>query len=135
MKLPDFQVRDACEDCRLSECRRGMPEVCILGTNDWISGEFGALSQWFQEAMYPDEKTGRGRSRSPRPHCAQAGLWSRVESWLNAVTKEGVKAGKAACQSVLEQLTFSADPDNTPQLRAELFSHLTCQGPISEETD
>ena len=51
------------------------------------------------------------------------------------MTKEGIKVGKAACQSVLEKLTFSDDPDNMTQLRAELFSHFTCQGPISEETD
>ena len=88
LKLPDFQVRDACEDCRLPERRPGAPEVCILGTNfssDWISGEFGAFSQWFQEAMYPDEKSGLGRSlafhRAPsvpaqlaRSYCTQAGF-------------------------------------------------------------
>ena len=62
LKFPDFQVRDACEGCRLSEGRPRAPEVRILGTNffdDWISGEFGAPSQWYQEAMYPEEKLWR----------------------------------------------------------------------------
>ena len=62
-----------------------------LFSDDWISGEFGALFQWYQEAMYPDGKLWRGRSldfhraprvptQAPRSYCTQAGLWSRVES-------------------------------------------------------
>ena len=53
-------------------------------------------------------------------------MWLRVESWINAVAKTGVKVGHATCEQVVRQLEFGdSEPDMTSILREELVGHLT----------
>ena len=90
-----------------------------------------------QDAMYPGDQVPRGSSmfftkvaRTPgqrfRTFSCQAGLWLRVDSWLNAVAKTGVKVGHATCQQVALQLEFGdSEPDMASTLREELVGCLT----------
>ena len=87
--------------------------------------------------MYPGEQLPRGSpvfftkvARTPgqryRAFSYQAGLWLRVDSWLNAVAKTGVKVGRATCEQVVLHLEFGdSEPDMTSALREELFGHLS----------
>ena len=50
----------------------------------------------------------------------------RVDSWLNAVAKAGVKVGHATCEQVVLHLGFGdSEPDMTSVLREKLLGHLT----------
>ena len=105
--------------------------------DDPISQKFSSITRWCQDAMYPREQLLRGSSlfftkvaRTPgqryRSFSYQAGLWLRVDSWLNAVAKTGVKVGHATCEQVVLQLEFGdSEPDMTSVLREELIGHLT----------
>jgi len=146
LQLPNFPVCDAARECQL---QKGMPAplpIEVLGqdfSRDPMSVRFGAFSQWCQAAMYPEEKTLRGcslgfckRARKPgqpfRQYSTQAGLWLRVESWLNAVAKAGVRVSPQACKKVLDQLEFEGDLATTQEeLRAELLAHFTDKGHLS----
>ena len=79
--------------------------------------------------MYPGEQVPKPSSvfftkvaRRPgqrfRTFSCQAGLWLRVDSWLNAVAKTGVKVGHATCQQVALQLEFG---DSKPDMAEEIF--------------
>ena len=146
LQLPNFPVCDAARDCQLQKDMPAPPQIEVLGqdfSRDPMSSRFGAFSQWCQAAMYPTEKTLRGcslgfckRARQPgqplRTYSTQAGLWLRVESWLNAVAKAGVRVSPQACKKVLDQLEFGGDLATTQEgLRAELLAHFTDKGRLS----
>ena len=87
--------------------------------------------------MYPDEVQSRGCSlefqkqaclhgQSFVHHSTQAGLWLRIESWLSAVSKAGVKVSHKTCQQVINQLSFAdTSQEEADRFRVELFAHLT----------
>ena len=67
--------------------------------------------------MYPSEQLLRGSSvfftkvaRTPgqryRSFSYQAGLWLRVDSWLNAVAKAGVKVGTPLVNKLCSSLSL-----------------------------
>ena len=105
-------------------------------SEDPISQKLSNITRWCQDAMYPGEQLPRGSSvlftkvaRTPgqryRAFSCQAGLWLRVDSWLNAVAKTGVKVGHATCEHVVLQLEFGdSEPDMTSTLREELVAAL-----------
>ena len=145
LHLPNFPVIDRVEDCQLPADLPAPSPIEILGqdfTEDPMSVRFGVLSQWYQASMYPDEKVPRGGSirlskleRQPgqayRTHSSQAGLWLRIESWMNAIPKAGVRVTANACQKVIEQLQFEEeDPSIVMMYRAELLAHLTGDVPL-----
>ncbi|CAE7388393.1 unnamed protein product, partial [Symbiodinium microadriaticum] len=119
LHLPNFPVIDRVEDCQLPADLPAPSPIEILGqdfTEDPMSVRFGVLSQWYQASMYPDEK---------------AGLWLRIESWMNAIPKAGVRVTANACQKVIEQLQFEEeDPSIVMMYRAELLAHLTGDVPL-----
>ena len=139
LRLPEFSVKDAAENATLSEARPTVAEVTILNRcfrQDDITQDFAIFSKWCQQAMYPDENTARGGSlafvRKPvvqgqpfRRHSDQAGLWLRVESWLNATVKGGVKISEKAIQDVVSKLQFSAPAQECERFRAEIRALLT----------
>ena len=71
-----------------------------------------------------------------RTFSCQAGLWLRVDSWLNAVAKTGVKVGHATCQQVALQLEFGdSEPDMASTLREELVGCLTSGETLSRNRE
>ncbi|CAE7235281.1 unnamed protein product [Symbiodinium sp. CCMP2456] len=146
LQLPNFPVCDAVRDGQLPTDLPAPPSIEVLGqdfSRDPMSVRFGAFSQWCQAAMYPEEKTLRGcslgfckRARKPsqplRQYSTQAGLWLRVESWLNAVAKAGVRVSQQTCTKVLNQLKFEGDLAATQdEFRAELLAHFTEKSSLS----
>ena len=145
LHLPNFPVIDCVEDCQLQADMPAPSQIEILGqdfTEDPMSVRFGVLSQWYQASMYPGEKVPRGGSirlskleRQPgqayRTHSSQAGLWLRIESWMNAIPKAGVRVTANACQKVIEQLQFEEEDTSIAKTyRAELLAHLTGDVPL-----
>ena len=113
--------------------------IHVLGqdfSQDEISRDFAVISKWCQQAMYPGEAQPRGGTlefrrttlvpgQPHKPSSTQAGLWLRVESWLNAVAKAGVKVSPKALNGVLEQLEFGeAVGQDACLYRAEILAHL-----------
>ncbi|CAE7348380.1 unnamed protein product [Symbiodinium microadriaticum] len=139
LRLPEFSVKDAAENATLSEARPTAEEVTILNRcfrRDDITQDYASFSKWCQQAMYPDENTARGGSlafvRKPvvqgqplRRHSDQAGLRLRVESWLNATVKGGVKISERAIQDVISKLQFSTPSPECERFRAEILALLT----------
>ncbi|CAE7322195.1 unnamed protein product, partial [Symbiodinium sp. CCMP2456] len=122
----------------------------VLGQDflsDDMSRRWAAISQWCQQAMYPDETEPRGGSldlqRLPqvlgqpcKPYSTQAGLWLRVESWLNAVTKAKIKLSTKTISEVLEQLEFHAKEDSEAvSHRAEILAHLSGFDVMTKENE
>ena len=139
LRLPEFSVKDAAENAKLSEARPSVEKVTILNRcfpHEDNTKEFASFSKWCQQAMFPDENTDRGGSlafsRKPvvqgqplRSHSDQAGLWLRVESWLNATLKDGVKIAQRAIQDVVSKLQFTTPPQECETFRAEILAFLT----------
>ena len=123
LRLPSFSVNDSATSCALDKTPPIVEGIHVLGqdfSQDEISQEFAAISKWCQQAMYPGEAQPRGGTLELRrttlvpgqpykPYSNQAGLWLRVESWLNAVAKAGVKVSPKALNGVLKQLEFGGD--------------------------
>ena len=140
LRLLDFPVKEAVAEPCLAATKPGPIPIKIVNqdfSDDPISQKFSSITRWCQDAMYPSEQLPRGSSvfftkvaRTPgqryRSFSYQAGLWLRVDSWLNAVAKAGVKVGHATCEQVVLQLEFGdSEPDMTSVLREELIGHLT----------
>ena len=142
LRIPDFPVKDAADNATLSEDRPLPTGVTILNQSyhqDVNTKEFETLSKWCQQAMYPDETLARGGSlafvRKPvvhgqplRTHSDQAGLWLRVESWLNAKAKRGVKVSDRAIQDVVDKLQIGTSSQDFEGDRAEILALLKGSG-------
>ncbi|CAE7709065.1 unnamed protein product, partial [Symbiodinium necroappetens] len=150
LRLPGFLVKDSVEDASLELNLPEVESLQVLGqdlSSDDISRRWAAISKWCQQAMYPDETEPRGGSlglhRLPqvpgqpcKPYSTQAGLWLRVESWLNAVTKAKIKLSKKTISEVLEQLEFHAKEDSEADCcRAEILAHLLGSAVMSKENE
>ena len=59
-----------------------------------------------------------------RTHSDQAGLWLRVESWLNATAKGGVKVSDKAILDVVSKLQFGTSTQDCESFRAEILALL-----------
>ena len=143
LRLPEFSVKDAAEHATLSEARPQPKGVTILNQcfhQDETTQDFETFSRWCQQAMYPDETLARGGSldfvRKPvvqgqpfRTHSDQAGLWLRVESWLNATAKGGVKVSERAIQEVVSKLQLETyTQEEADRFRAEILALLNGSG-------
>ena len=142
LRLPEFSVKDAAENATLSAARPLPTGVTILNQcfhQDATTQEFETFSKWCQQAMYPDETLARGGSlafvRKPvvqgqplRTHSDQAGLWLRVESWLNATAKGGVKVSDRAILDVVSKLQFGTSSQDCESFRAEILALLNGSG-------
>ena len=114
-------------------------------SQDRVSADFSVLTQWCQQAMYPGEKLPRGSSvefcnqepgQSLRAYSTQAGVWLRVDSWLNAVTKAGVKVSDKTCRAVVEQLQFGEVPQEASEVhRVEILAHLAGESTLSKDKE
>ena len=107
LRLLDFPVNEAVAEPCLAATKPGHIPIKIVNldfSDDPISQKLSSITRWCQDAMYPGEQLPRGSSvfftkvaRTPgqryRTFSCQAGLWLRVDSWLNAVAKTGVKVG------------------------------------------
>ena len=81
-------------------------------------------------------KVARTPGQRFRTFSCQAGLWLRVDSWLNAVAKTGVKVGHATCKEVALQLEFGdSEPDMASTLREELVGCLTSGETLSRNRE
>ena len=140
LTLLDFPVNEAVAEPCLAASKPGPIPIKIVNldfSEDPISQKLSSITRWCQDATYPGEQVPRGSSvfftkvaRTPgqrfRTFSCQAGLWLRVDSWLNAVAKTGVKVGHATCQQVALQLEFGdSEPDLASTLREELVGCLT----------
>ncbi|CAE7693088.1 unnamed protein product [Symbiodinium necroappetens] len=150
LRLPDFSVKDAAEGCVLSQTPPEPEGIIVVGqdfTEDKASKDFGILSRWCQQAMYPEEKQARGgtlefRRLAPvqeppnKSYSTQAGLWLRIESWLNAVAKAGVKVSHKALAGVVNQLQFGEMPiEEADRWRAELLAHFQCTSLLESDQE
>ena len=139
LRLPSFSVNDSASNCALDKTPPIVDGIHVLGqdfSQDEISRDFAVISKWCQQAMYPGEAQPRGGTlefrrttlvpgQPHKPYSTQAGLWLRVESWLNAVAKAGVKVSPKALNGVLEQLEFGeAVGQDACLYRAEILAHL-----------
>ena len=138
-RLPEFLVKEAAESLKLSDAKPTVEAVTIVNRcygHDVITQEFASFSKWCQQAMYPAENMDRGGSlafsRKPIvpgqplcPHSEQAGLWLRIESWLNAKGKGGIKISHGAIQDVTSALQFPEATQDPESFRAEILALLT----------
>ncbi|CAE7384674.1 unnamed protein product, partial [Symbiodinium necroappetens] len=69
-------------------------------------------------------------------HTPPTGLWLRVESWLNATAKAGVKVAQKALAGVTTQLQFGAvSQEEAESWRAEILALLTGSTKVSQEQE
>ena len=150
LRLLDFPVNEAVSEPCLAASKPGHIPIKIVNldfSEDPISQKLSSVTRCCQDAMYPHEQVPRGSSvfftkvaRTPgqrfRTFSCQASLWLRVDSWLNAVAKTGVKVGHAACQQVALQLEFGdSEPDMASTLREELVGCLTSGETLSSNRE
>ena len=148
LRLLDFPVNEAVAEPCLAASKPGPIPIKIMNldfSEHPVSQKLSSITRWCQDAMYPAEQvprqlsvfhqggqnTGRFRTFS-----CQAGLWLRVDAWLNAVAKTGVKVGHATCQQVALQLEFGdSEPDMASTLREELVGCLTSGETLSRNRE
>ena len=150
LRLPGFMVKDSVEDASLDLTLPEVESLQVLGqdfSSDAMSRRWAAISKWCQQAMYPDETEPRGGSldllRLPqvlgqpcKPYSTQAGLWLRVESWLNAVAKAKIQLSMKTISEVLEQLEFCEEDDSAAcRHRAEILAHLLGSAVMAKENE
>ena len=141
LRLLDFPVNEAVAEPCLAATKPGPIPIKIVNqdfSDDPFSQKFlaaspdGAKTLCTRKKQLPRgssvffTKVARTLGQRYRSFSYQAGLWLRVDSWLNAVAKTGVKVGHATCEQVVLQLEFGdSEPDVTSVLREELIGHLT----------
>eukprot|EP00439_Symbiodinium_sp_Y106_P028525 s7935_g3.t1 len=139
LRLPSFSVNDSATSCALDKTPPIVEGIHVLGqdfSQEEISQKVRCHFQMVPTGYVPRGGQPRGGTLELRrttlvpgqpykPYSNQAGLWLRVESWLNAVAKAGVKVSPKALNGVLEQLEFGETVGREACLyRAEILAHL-----------
>ena len=138
LRLLDFPVNEAVAEPCLAATKPGHIPIKIVNldfSDDPISQKLSSITRrYVRGSSVFFTKVARTPGQRYRTFSCQAGLWLRVDSWLNAVAKTGVKVGHTTCEQVVRQLEFGdSEPDMTSTLREELVGHLT-RGEILTKT-